>query len=360
MREKPIRVASSRMCSSSVDPIPDRLRALVVRMDFSSACDASRAFTAPQPTTASPSSTDQNVISGRRSASRSSACLLSSGVMERISSMCSVRKAAMAGPDRSSTTIRMGSSQVPLKSPTCYRGPVLPGVREASESIRCADAGQQNVWPMVVEWRRSYSSYQGSRTGLSSPARSAHLREDEAMSGIRVLVGTKKGAFTLTSDGKRDKWTVDGPHFGGWEVYHLNGSPADPDRIYASASGGWFGQVMHRSDDGGKTWNAVGNDFTYTGEVGEHLWYDGTPRPWEFKRIWHIEPTRDDPDTVYAGAEDAALYISNDGGQKWTELTALRQHETGPRWQPGAGGMCLHTIVLDPAHKDRIYVAISA
>jgi len=185
-------------------------------------------------------------------------------------------------------------------------------------------------------------------------------REEKIMTGVRVLVGTRKGAFTLTSDGARRTWAVAGPHFGGWETFHVNGSPADPDRLYASASGGWFGQVLHRSDDGGKSWNQVGNDFSYAGEVGEHLWYDGTPRPWEFKRIWHLEPTRDDPDTVYAGAEDAALYISRDGGQKWTELTGLRQHPTGPSWQPGAGGMCLHTIILDPVVKDRIYVAISA
>jgi hypothetical protein len=180
------------------------------------------------------------------------------------------------------------------------------------------------------------------------------------MTGVRVLVGTRKGAFTLTSDGNREHWTVAGPHFGGWEVYHITGSPADPQRLYASQSGGWFGQVVQRSDDGGQTWATVGNDFAYQGDVGEHLWYDGTPRPWEFKRIWHLEPSRDDPDTVYAGAEDAALYLSNDGGQKWTELTALRTHPTGPKWQPGAGGMCLHTIILDPVDRNRIYVAISA
>jgi photosystem II stability/assembly factor-like uncharacterized protein len=180
------------------------------------------------------------------------------------------------------------------------------------------------------------------------------------MSGVRLLVGTRKGAFILSADGTRRNWEVSGPHFGGWEIYHVNGSPADPDRLYASQSSGWFGQVVQRSNDGGRTWDPVGNDFAYQGEVGEHLWYDGTPRPWEFKRIWHFEPSRDDPDTVYAGAEDAAIYKTTDGGQKWTELTALRQHKTGPQWQPGAGGMCLHTIMLDPVDPNRIFVAISA
>jgi photosystem II stability/assembly factor-like uncharacterized protein len=180
------------------------------------------------------------------------------------------------------------------------------------------------------------------------------------MAGVRVLVGTRKGAFTLTSDTTRKKWKVEGPHFGGWEVYHITGSPADPDRLYAAPSGGWFGQVIQRSDDGGRTWNTVANDFAYQSATADHLWYDGTPKPWEFKRIWHLEPSRSDPDTVYAGADDAALYVTTDGGGKWTELTALREHPTAGSWQPGAGGLCLHTIILDPVHSGRIYVAISA
>ncbi len=180
------------------------------------------------------------------------------------------------------------------------------------------------------------------------------------MSRVRLLVGTRKGAFILTADGKRQDWEVNGPHFGGWEIYHVNGSPADPDRLYTSQSSDWFGQVIHRSDDGGRSWRPVGNDFAYQGDVGQHLWYDGTPRPWEFKRIWHLEPSRTDPDVVYAGGEDAALYRSTDGGEKWEELAGLRTHESGPRWQPGAGGMCLHTIIEDPVDPNRIFVAISA
>src|SRR6185503_12041380 len=180
------------------------------------------------------------------------------------------------------------------------------------------------------------------------------------MSSVRVLVGTKKGAFILTSDGKRQSWTVNGPHFAGWEIYHLKGSPADPNRIYASQSTSWFGQMIQRSDDGGETWEAVGKDFNYDGTPGTHQWYDGTQHPWEFKRVWHLEPSLTDPDMVYAGVEDAGLFRSTDGGKTWKEFAGLRGHGTGPFWQPGAGGLCLHTIILDPSDPKRIFIAISA
>jgi len=120
------------------------------------------------------------------------------------------------------------------------------------------------------------------------------------MSGVRVLVGTRKGAFILTSDGKRKRWRVSGPHFAGWEIYHLKGSPVDPNRLYASQTSGWFGQIIQRSSDGGKTWEAPGgglttapsgmpvaesNKFVYdtSPETGKplttHQWYEARSTP---------------------------------------------------------------------------------
>jgi photosystem II stability/assembly factor-like uncharacterized protein len=180
------------------------------------------------------------------------------------------------------------------------------------------------------------------------------------MSGVRVLVGTRKGAFILTSDGARKSWDVSGPHFAGWEIYHVKGSPVDPNRLFASQSSGWFGQLIQRSDDGGKTWAPVDNKFAYDGVPGTHQWYDGTAHPWEFKRVWHLEPSLSDPDTAYAGVEDAAMFRTTDGGQSWHEMPGLRKHGSGAHWSPGAGGMCLHTILIDPSNARRMFIAISA
>ena len=160
----------------------------------------------------------------------------------------------------------------------------------------------------------------------------------------------------------------------------MKGSSVDPNRIYCSQTSGWFGQIIQRSDDGGKTWHQPGtpkgeptttpdgmpkaesNKFVYDTAgtpLTTHQWYDGTQHPWEFKRVWHLEPSLSDPDTVYAGVEDAALFRSTDGGKNWRELPALRAQQ-GAAWMPGAGGLGLHTIVIDPRNPRRIFIAISA
>ena len=204
------------------------------------------------------------------------------------------------------------------------------------------------------------------------------------MSKVRVLVGTKKGAFVLTSDGKREKWEVSGPHFAGWEIYHLKGSPADPNRLYASQTSGWFGQMIQRSDDGGKTWfqpgtppgeaTALGwprpkgesNKFVYdtspqTGApLTTHQFYDGTQHPVGVQ-------ARLAPGAI-ADRSRYGLCRASKTQRFLKPPTAARPGKNSPdcadtppaKWQPGAGGMCLHTIVLDPKNANRIFVAISA
>ena len=164
----------------------------------------------------------------------------------------------------------------------------------------------------------------------------------------------------------------------------MKGSPVDPNRIYASQTSGWFGQIIQRSDDGGKTWHQPGTPrrrattparrhaqrreqqvrlrhVPATGKpLTTHQWYDGTQHPWEFKRVWHLEPSLTDPDTVYAGVEDAALVPLDRRRQELARTLRPARPRHGPQWQPGAGGMCLHTIILDPSNPDRIYIAISA
>ena len=184
----------------------------------------------------------------------------------------------------------------------------------------------------------------------------------------------RKGAFILTSDGKRKSWKVSGPLFHGWEVYHMAGSPADPDRIYASQTSGWFGQVIQRSDDGGKTWETPGggpekgpdgmprgesNKFVYEGAAGTHLWYDGTPRPWEFKRVWHLEPSLTIPTPSTPASRTPPSSAPPTAARPGRNCPACAV-TPGPKWQPGAGGLCLHTILIDPTNPKRIFIAISA
>jgi len=208
------------------------------------------------------------------------------------------------------------------------------------------------------------------------------------MDEVRLLVGTRKGVFILRGDGAQRRWALDGPAHGGWEAYHVQGDPADPDRLYAALWTAWHGTLIQRSRDGGRTWEPVGNTFAYADGDAVHQGFEGEPQPWRFKRVWHLEPVpahwgppggaggeavrgaggargsggagSGDGGRWFAGVEDAALFRSADGGATWEEVPGLRRHPSTPAWQPGAGGLCLHTILFDPVAPGRLYVAISA
>ena len=177
------------------------------------------------------------------------------------------------------------------------------------------------------------------------------------MSKVRVLVGTRKGAFILTSDAKRERWNVAGPHFGGWEMYHLKGSPAEPNRIYASDRQAGLASLSSALTMAAKPGSRWATSSCYLGTISGM-----TARftPGNSNGSGYLVRLLTDPDTVYAGVEDAALFRSTDAGQNWQEFPGLRGHGSGPHWQPGAGGMCLHTVILDPQDPARIYIAISA
>ena len=176
----------------------------------------------------------------------------------------------------------------------------------------------------------------------------------------KLLIGTKKGAFIATWDDEKSRYQISDPLFAGWEIYHFKASPVDPNLIYASQSNLWFGQTVLRSTDGGVTFENISNEFTYDGGNQTHLFFDGSEVSWTFKRVWSFEPSIFERNTVYDGVEDAALFVSHDLGESWSEIDSLRNHGTSRSWQPGAGGMALHTIVQDPSDKNKIYVAISA
>lgn len=167
---------------------------------------------------------------------------------------------------------------------------------------------------------------------------------------VWILVGTNKGAFFYRSDASRRNWTLTGPHLAGWEVYSLLGDSRHGNRIYAGTSHFVYGPSIRVSDDGGATWTEIENSPRCAPESGFAL-----------KRIWQIVPGHaSQPETLYAGVEEAGLFVSRDGGQSWEEVAALTQHPSRPGWFPGNGGLCLHTILIDPADPRRIWVGISA
>lgn len=167
---------------------------------------------------------------------------------------------------------------------------------------------------------------------------------------LMLLVGTTKGAFFFHSDENRRDWRMTGPHLAGWNVYSLLGDSRHAPRIYVGTGHFVYGPTIRTSDDFGETWTQVADGPSYSAESGFKL-----------NQIWQIVPGHaSQPDTLYAGVDEAGLFVSHDRGATWSELSGLTQHPTRPNWFPGNGGLCLHTILVDPADPQRIWVAASA
>lgn len=159
-----------------------------------------------------------------------------------------------------------------------------------------------------------------------------------------VLVGTKSGAFILESDAQRANWQLRGPFCEAWPIYHLQ-YDAESETLYAAGGNAWFGPAVWRSADLGRTWTQSGAGLTY-GDEGPAV-----------TKIWHVEAAHG---ALYAGADPAGLFRSEDQGATWSHVAGLRRHPTNPEWNPGAGGLCLHSIVPHPTDPAQMWVAISA
>ena len=167
---------------------------------------------------------------------------------------------------------------------------------------------------------------------------------------VNVLVGTNKGLFLYQSDANRREWKLRGPFLSGWEVYSVLGDSRHGQRIFAGTSHMAYGPTLRVSEDFGETWQQISDGPHYPAETNFKL-----------NRFWQIVPGHEsDPDTLFVGAEEAGIFVSRDRGASWQELDGLTKHPTRPGWFPGAGGMCLHTILIHPTNPKRMWVAMSA
>lgn len=166
---------------------------------------------------------------------------------------------------------------------------------------------------------------------------------------IIVMVGTARGGFIFTSGPDRSDWTMSGPTHRGSQVYHLTLDPRD-GQMFAAVNNIFFGPEINRSSDLGETWTESSEEPRFKQDSGEKL-----------EAMWHIAPGRpEEQGVLYVGAAPASLWKTTDSGETWTELRSLAEHPSRPDWEPGAGGLCLHTILLDPERPGRMYAGISA
>lgn len=170
------------------------------------------------------------------------------------------------------------------------------------------------------------------------------------MAGLVLMAGTRKGAFFLESNDDRSDWTVSGPSLKGWKVSNLQVDPRSDGRLFAAVSHFVYGPTIHRSRDGGQSWTQVDQSPAFSGDDSRDL-----------NQIWTLTPgPPSQPETLYAGVDDVGLFVSHDGGNHWAELEGLTDHQTRDRWMGGKGGLCCHSILVDPEKPERIWVGISA
>jgi len=171
------------------------------------------------------------------------------------------------------------------------------------------------------------------------------------MTRVAVLAGTQKGAFICWSDAERREWRIDGPMHRGWEVTTLDVDDRDgKPTLWAGVGSEWFGASLHRSDDLGESWSQIESGPAYPADAGRRL-----------ERIWTVRPGHpSEPDVLWAGVAQAGLFRSADRGETWSEVPGLNDHPTRSAWSPGAGGLCCHTLLVDPSNPRRLWAGISA
>lgn len=178
---------------------------------------------------------------------------------------------------------------------------------------------------------------------------------------VHLMIGTRKGGYIAESDLKRKKWTVKGPIRPGMDVFHMVADPRHPGDLYLAANSPFLGPMMFRGTGWGKKWTEIAPPMMDVQAKRPNPFELPEMPKYPIVNLWHVEPGRaDEPSSLFLGVDPGSLYRSHDLGDSWEAVSGLNDHETRPKWGPGAGGLCLHTIALDPTRPKRMYIGISA
>jgi hypothetical protein len=182
---------------------------------------------------------------------------------------------------------------------------------------------------------------------------------------MRLMIGTRKGAYILESDTQRKKWKLASRFQTGWEVFHVRGDPRHPGDVYACVNAWLWGPALYRSHDWGKSWDEVGTPMLGATTTRQPRFDsanpDAPPPTYPVANLWHLEPGHpSEPETLFLGIDPYSLHRSDDRATTWQPVSGLNDHPTKSKWSPGNGGPCLHTILVDPSRRDRMFAGISS